>query len=139
MLLDIYVLIDDGDRSTLGEFGLTSSQFGVLLLLNLNQGIRLATLADRLLVARSTITRIVDQLEDAGFIKRLNDPSDRRAQHVVLTPEGVELKKKAQKAHHQSLKRRLTVLEPAEIETLNVLLDKLRHGLREDLDRRNGR
>lgn len=139
ILLDIYVLLDDGDRYALGEFGLTTTQFGVLELLTVDEGTRLVTLADRLLVARSTITRIIDQLEEAGYVTRVVDPSDRRAQHVVLTEAGAEFRRKAQYSHQESLQRRLSVIEPDVRETLNTHLDKVRHGLREDLDRRNGR
>ncbi|MCC6906083.1 MAG: MarR family transcriptional regulator [Anaerolineae bacterium] len=139
LLQDIFVLLDDGDRNDLAEFGITTSQFRVLMLLNTVQGIRLATLADRLLLARSTITRIVDQLEQDRLTKRLDDPADRRAQHVVLTELGAQLRQQAQVAHLRSLERRLSTLAPGEMNTLNDLLRKLRHSLGQDLSARTGR
>src|SRR6185369_13928985 len=84
MLHDIYVLLDDGDRRVLENFGLTTSQYSVLMLLDPTEGRRLTTVSDRLLRARSTITRIVDQLEEARLVQRVADPEDRRAQRVVL-------------------------------------------------------
>src|SRR5205823_3061975 len=133
MLHDIYVLLDDGDRRVLENFGLTTSQFSVLMLLDEEEGRRLTTVSDRLLRARSTITRIVDQLEEARLVQRVADPEDRRAQRVVLTQEGIRRRELAHEAHVKSLQRRLTMLSGDEIGELNGLLDKLRSSLRVDL------
>jgi DNA-binding MarR family transcriptional regulator len=135
MLHDIYVLLDDGDRRVLENFGLTTSQFSVLMLLDEEEGRRLTTVSDRLLRARSTITRIVDQLEEARLVQRVADPEDRRAQRVVLTEEGIKRRELAHEAHLKSLLRRLTFLSVDESCALNELLDKLRSTLRTDLDR----
>jgi DNA-binding MarR family transcriptional regulator len=134
MLHDIYVLLDDGDRRVLENFGLTTSQYAVLMLLDEEEGRRLTTVSDRLLRARSTITRIVDQLEEARLVQRVADPEDRRAQRVVLTQEGIRRRELAHEAHLKSLQRRLTFLTGDEAFTLNGLLDKLRGALRSDLD-----
>lgn len=134
MLHDIYVLLDDGDRHVLERFGLTTSQYGVLLLLDCHEGRRLTTVSDRLLLARSTITRIVDQLEGAGLVQREADPHDRRAQRVVLTEAGEARRRAAEEAHRQSLERRMDGLDHAEHEHLGALLDKLRQALRADLE-----
>ena len=134
MIHDIYVLLDDGDRRVLSEFNLNASQYAALLQLDSGEGRRLTDLSERLLRNKSTITRIVDQLERAGLVERIADPDDRRAQRVVLTPAGVELRARAQAAHERSLVRRLSVLSQAEQQQLSLLLDKLRAGLRADLD-----
>jgi MarR family transcriptional regulator, 2-MHQ and catechol-resistance regulon repressor len=133
MLHDIYVLLDDGDRQVLEVFELTTSQYAVLMLLDREDGRRLTSVSDRLLRARSTITRIVDQLEAARLVQRVADPEDRRAQRVVLTEEGATRREKAYAAHVASLARRLTILDSDEAAALNILLDKLRAGLRQDL------
>jgi len=134
MLHDIYVLLDDGDHRVLAAFDLTPSQYAVLLLLDVHEGSRLTTVSDRLLLARSTITRIVDQLEKAGLVQRNSDPDDRRAQRVNLTAEGEARRKAAQEAHDQSVERRLSTLESAEQEQLRDLLDELRQSLRDQLE-----
>lgn len=135
MLHDIYVLLDDGDRRVLENFGLTTSQYSVLMLLDEEEGRRLTTVSDRLLRARSTITRIVDQLEEARLVQRVADPEDRRAQRVVLTQEGIQRRELANEAHLKSLQRRLTILSGDERDMLNGLLDRLRSALRNELER----
>lgn len=134
MIHDIYVLLDDGDRHVLRDFDLNTSQYAALMQLDIEDGQRLTDLSTRLLRDKSTITRIVDQLEGAGLVQRVADPDDRRAQRVVLTPAGVERRVRARAAHERSLERRLSVLSEAEQQQLSLLLDKLRAGLRADLN-----
>ncbi|WP_375291590.1 MarR family winged helix-turn-helix transcriptional regulator [Qipengyuania sp.] len=65
--------------------GLTSSQARLLLSLvkfpNRNQ----AFYADRLEVEPITLTRLIDRMEEAGWIERVSDPRDRRARMLRLT------------------------------------------------------
>ena len=134
LLHDIYVLLDDGDHRVLAAFDLTPSQYAVLQLLDSHEGSRLTTVSDRLLLARSTITRIVDQLEATGLVRRESDPDDRRAQRVSLTAEGEAQRKAAQEAHDRSVTQRLMTLKPAEHKQLCSLLTKLQQSLRDQLD-----
>jgi len=131
---DIYVLLDDGDQRVFAQFNLTPSQYRVLNLLDDSEGQRLTTLSDRLLCARSTITRIIDQLEGDGLVRRVNDAEDRRAQRVVLTDEGQALRKRVRTVHEDSLGRRMSALSAAEHQQLQRLLRRLRDGLRAQLN-----
>jgi MarR family 2-MHQ and catechol resistance regulon transcriptional repressor len=134
LIHDIYVLLDDGDRRVLNTCNLTTSQYAVLRLLNLEKGRRLTSLSDQLLCARSTITRIVDQLEDTGLVLRVNDPEDRRAQLAVLTQKGATMLDSARATHCASVTSRMDNLTEGEQEQLILLLGKLRNGLRAQLD-----
>lgn len=133
MFHDIYVLLDDGDRRVLRAFNLSPSQFAVLLLLDGEAGWRLTDLSERLLVDKSTITRIVDRLESAGLVRREADPDDRRVQRVVLTGQGQETRDRARAAHERSIERRMGALDSDEQRQLLALLTRLRDGLQADL------
>ena len=50
--------------------------------------LRMAELADEVLLSRSNLTRLVDRLEKAGLIHRELCASDRRGFYAVLTDEG---------------------------------------------------
>ena len=134
LIHDIYVLLDDGDQRVLSRFNLSNSQYNVLNLLDAEQGQRLTTLSDRLLCARSTITRIIDQLEQDGLVRRIDDADDRRAQRVVLTTEGEVRLKQVRLSHENSLARRMSDLSAADHQQLHRLLMRLRDGLRAQLD-----
>lgn len=49
-------------------------------------------IADYLCCDGSTVTWIVDRLEDRGLVERQNDPRDRRVRLVALTDEGREIR-----------------------------------------------
>ncbi|MFN8530486.1 MAG: MarR family transcriptional regulator [Anaerolineae bacterium] len=126
---DIYVFLDAGDTSVLTSFQLSPTQYRLLFLLDAAQGQNLIRLAERMLVARSTITRLIDQMEAKGLVQRVSDPNDRRAQRVALTPKGSAVRSEAFAAHEASLLRRFEVLTAHEQEVLRGLLAKLRNSL----------
>ncbi|MBQ1091929.1 MarR family winged helix-turn-helix transcriptional regulator [Streptomyces sp. B93] len=47
-----------------------------------------AVLAGRLVIDRSVLTYVIDDLEAAGLIERRRDPRDRRARRIVATEQG---------------------------------------------------
>lgn len=54
-------------------------------------GSRLAELAEAAQVSKQTVGSIVDQLERAGYVRRVPDPTDARARLVTMTDKGHEL------------------------------------------------
>jgi len=72
--------------------GLTAAQFNVLNVLGRSDGgISQRELGDRLVVDRSNVTGLLDRLEKAGWVRRSDDPLDRRIYRVTLTPTGRRL------------------------------------------------
>jgi DNA-binding MarR family transcriptional regulator len=54
-------------------------------------GTRLADLAEAAQISKQTVGSIVDQLERAGYVRRVPDPRDARARLVTVTAKGAEL------------------------------------------------
>lgn len=133
MIYDIYVLLDDGDRRVLRAFNLNTSQYNVLMLLDAEHGWRLTDLSERLLFDKSTVTRIIDRLEQMDLVQRIADPGDRRVQRVLLTSQGASVRDDAHAAHERSMEQRLAVLDAEEQRCLRTLLAKLRDGLQSGL------
>jgi DNA-binding MarR family transcriptional regulator len=131
---DVYVLLDYGDRLVLNSFGLTTTQYRLLNLIDSSKGRRLTKLSDRLIRSKSQVTRTIDNLEAAGLIKRGSDGSDGRAQLVVLTEKGSKLRDRANREHTKSLNARFGVLDQGEQEQLVNLLDKLQQGMTQYLE-----
>jgi MarR family transcriptional regulator, transcriptional regulator for hemolysin len=67
------------------NLGLTGPQARLLLALERNPGENQVFYAERLEIEPITLTRIVDRLEDAGWVERQSDPADRRARILHLT------------------------------------------------------
>jgi DNA-binding MarR family transcriptional regulator len=109
-----------------GAGDLSFQQLTVLYLVR-TEGVTLAELARRCMVAPTVITGIVDRLERQGFIRREADPHDRRVNRLVLTDDGVRVS--------QSVERGLTAEVAAQLEDFSAKeLKELSRGL-ELLDR----
>src|SRR3954452_5965495 len=70
-----------------GAGDLTLPQYRVLALVD-EGGERASHLAERLAVAKPTVTAVVDGLVERGFLKRSADNDDRRATRITLTSAG---------------------------------------------------
>lgn len=72
-------------------------QYDVLLPLAEAPGhrLRLSELAERVILSRSGITRLVDRLEAKGLLKRESCPEDRRGSYAVITKAGLAAMKQA--------------------------------------------
>jgi len=68
----------------------TPAQAGILFLLSEKDGRTMSELSQILSIDNSTITGLVDRLEKMGLVCRKASPSDGRASHVHVNPEGIE-------------------------------------------------
>ena len=72
---------------TLGENQLTMAQSRALIFVSHNEGVRQVDLAVLLEVKPITLARLIDQLTEEGLVERRQDPNDRRAFRIHLTPQ----------------------------------------------------
>ena len=75
----------------LGERDLTILQFGTLLLLEDGQERTVGALAEHIGRSMSATSRMVDQLVKRELLRRQEDPNDRRARRVTISPAGRKL------------------------------------------------
>ena len=78
------------EREQMRRFGYTPTQSFLLssLLAAGKGGVRMGELALRMILEKSTLTRICDVLEKKGLIERFPDRDDRRAVCAALTAKG---------------------------------------------------
>ena len=82
----------NASRVFFDKWNLSSSQFNILNLLHMTPGGCTQVELSRLLIMhRSNITGLVDRLEKRGLLQRKDNPADRRAYKVLLTPSGKKL------------------------------------------------
>ncbi|AIE86137.1 MarR family winged helix-turn-helix transcriptional regulator [Fimbriimonas ginsengisoli] len=79
--------------------------YDILLTLEMapEKRLRMSELADRALLSRSGITRLVDRLERDGLLGRQSCPSDRRACHAVITEKGLAERERAWPVYRKSI------------------------------------
>lgn len=87
------------DRA-LRPHGLTFARYEVLMLLSFSRrgSLPITKMADRLMVHQTGITRLVDKLEQDGFVERTRNPDDRRGVLASITSAGRKVARQATKA-----------------------------------------
>ena len=89
-LLSCTNLVEAEIRTRLrAEFGMTLPRFDLMAQLERNAGgLKMNELSRRLMVSGGNVTGLTDQLEKEALVARADDPGDRRAYTVKLTPAG---------------------------------------------------
>jgi DNA-binding MarR family transcriptional regulator len=115
------------EADLLSHSNLPLAEYDVLFQLALAEGrrLRMNELADRALLSRAGITRLVDRLTADGLVTRMKCASDARGYFAVLTDNGLRLLKEATPSHLAAVRRFfLESFTAAELETLAELLER---------------
>jgi len=107
------------------RLGLTRAQCRTLGYLARNEGINQAGLADLLEIRSMTLVRQIDRMEEAGWIERRPDPSDRRARRLFLTEKGRRILHRVWDVASDTRDEALTRLSAPEAEQLIKLLHRV--------------
>jgi DNA-binding MarR family transcriptional regulator len=82
-------------------------------------------LAARLGVEASHVTRTVQQLQKSGYVTRVPDPDDRRAQRIELTDAGGEAIARIREAGVRGMQVALSDWSPEELRQLATLFHRM--------------
>lgn len=121
-------IVRELDASLLAEHGMTTRDYEVLLYLAQAEDARLpmSALAERTMLTRSGITRLVDGLVRAGLIERVSCTSDARVSYARLTDAGYAKLRQAGCTHVASIQRLfLAHFTPEELHQLAGFLRRL--------------
>lgn len=105
--------------------GLNPTEFGVLELIYSKGDQPIQKIGEKVLIASSSITYVVDKLEKKHLLKRVPCPKDRRVTHASITAEGTELMDKIFPAHKTAIKEIFKGLNIQEKEHMIEQLKKL--------------
>ena len=112
------------------DHGLTINDYEALLHLARaeDRRMRRVDLAERLILTASGVTRLLDGLEEAGYVDRAACASDRRVTYAVLTEAGVAKLREASKTHVADIREIFeTRFNAEELDQLVALLERLPH------------
>jgi DNA-binding MarR family transcriptional regulator len=131
-LVRCYQAFERASDAHIRRSGLTSPQFDVVATLGNTPGLPFKALGDRTLIAKGTLTGVVDRLEGKGLVERVDCPGDGRSTIVRLTPAG-------DRVFRETFEPHLAFLAPA-FESLSDSgrreLEKRLRQLREALEKR---
>lgn len=113
---------------------LTASEMAVLATTARLGPLGLGQLATAEAMNPTMLSRVVRALEETGLLSRVEDPEDRRAAKVALTPDGHQLVERVRTEKADALHRALDRLRPPEralVERALPALEALAEALRE--------
>jgi DNA-binding MarR family transcriptional regulator len=92
------------------EHDLTLGEYDVLLRLVRapDRTLRMTEIAQRILISPSGLTRVVDGLEEKGWVQRRRDSDDARVVRARLTDAGREKVRKAARTHLRGIREHFT-------------------------------
>ena len=85
--------------------------------------------AEVLKVGRTSVTGILDRLENDNLIVRQLDPNDRRSFTLVITDKGRELVRQIDNLRRSQLEQALATMQPQDVEALYRGLQALSNAL----------
>lgn len=121
-------------RELKAEEDLPLSWYDVLVHLNEadDHQLRMQELADRILLSKSGLTRLIDRMEREGLVLRSACPSDRRGTYAELTPHGLETLRRSAPTHLRGVRDHFaSLLTEEEAEVLESALDRIAAAARE--------
>ena len=105
--------------------GLSMPQFSILMQLHHRGGCGVSDISDSFDITSAAASQLVDKLVQAGYIERAEDPSDRRAKLLTVSPKGLALIEQGTQERYRwmdELVRKLSAEERAKVtEALNIM------------------
>jgi DNA-binding MarR family transcriptional regulator len=112
----------------LKSYGITLTQYNVLRILRGAgpEGLCRNDVRDRMITPVPDATRLLDRLEDAGYVERRREVADRRFVTARITPAGLELLDRMEEPLAVLHRQQLGHLSVHELRQLSKLLAKAR-------------
>ena len=129
MLADVSRLMRRAFDERTRSIGVTRPQWQVLTMLDRHEGSHQGGLAEMLDIEPITVCRMVDRLQEADLVERRQDPADRRAWRLFLTPKARDLLKLLQPLGKDIVAVALDGITEDERDALRVSLARIRQNL----------
>ena len=108
-------------------FGISIPQLLTLKFLNEEVGYKssMKAIKEMLSLNASTVTGIVDRLEQKGLVARLPDPKDKRSTPIVLTSKGSGLLINTKESLHEKISKSLDKISEEEYQDILVSFETI--------------
>jgi DNA-binding MarR family transcriptional regulator len=114
------------EREMAAERNLPLSWYDVLLSLGSTRGLRMQDLADAVVLSRTRVSRVVDDMEAGGLVERRPNPADGRSTIVAVTRQGRAELRSAAPVYLSGIRRHFTdLLTDDELACVRTALSKV--------------
>lgn len=128
----IAAIIKHNGRKILKNYTITPPQFIALQWLFEHGDMTIGDLSNKMFLAFSTTTDLVDRMEKNELVKRVRDDKDRRVVRIHLLQEGERIIEEVIDKRRNYLNTVLSDFEVDEVEQLSQLLSKLHEEMKRD-------
>ncbi|WP_414902524.1 MarR family winged helix-turn-helix transcriptional regulator [Sphingomonas flavalba] len=119
-------------QNRLKAIGISPSQWRVLSVLRSHGTLTIGKIVEHTLMEQSTVSRVIDQLENDGRATRRTSAADSRMIEVVLTETGVDAFEKILPAARRHERIAMEGFSAREIATLRAFLARLEDNITQD-------
>lgn len=123
-------IIKQKGRELLSNYTITPPQFIALQWLFEDGDMTIGELSNKMFLACSTTTDLVDRMEKSELVVRVKDPNDRRVVRIHLLEEGKRIIDEVIKKRQLYLQTVLKNFSAEEVLSLQANLSKLHHEMR---------
>lgn len=118
LVREISVIVKRKGRDILNEFPITPPQFTALLWLNDEGDMTIGELSQKMFLACSTMTDLIDRMEKNELVERVRDERDRRVVRIHLLERGSSIIRDVMKARQGYLSEVLSHFSEEEVKEM---------------------
>ncbi|UJF14615.1 MarR family transcriptional regulator [Jeotgalibaca sp. MA1X17-3] len=107
--------VQESIQKSVAKFGLNTSEFGVLELLYHKGEQPIQNIGKKILLASSSMTYVIDRLEQKQLVTRTKGKTDRRVMNIAITDKGSQLMDEIFPLNQKDIEELFSVLEPEEL------------------------
>lgn len=123
MIRKIARIMNKRVRDSLQHTPITPPQFSALVMVYREDRMTIGDLCDRMFLACSTVSGLVDRLEKMELVERYRDEEDRRVVRLKLTEKGLQCTEEILQQRREKLEHDLAMIE---VERQKELIDNLK-------------
>lgn len=119
-------------REILSDFNITIPQFTALQILINNPGMTIGELSQKMALACSTVTDLIDRMERNGLVVRKKDENDKRVVRIEVLSKGHEILDKVLEKRISYLNNKMDGLTEEQKVLLSEGLEQLYNSMKDD-------
>ena len=120
---------EDKNIYEIHRFGLPFAEIKCLMLFNGERYLTVKEISQRLDVAKSRVTKLVDSLMDKGLLERINDPKDARIKLISATSAGQKKLEEIDLFHKDIHEKIILQFEQEERKNMLSFFERLRSAM----------
>jgi MarR family 2-MHQ and catechol resistance regulon transcriptional repressor len=112
-------------KADVSKYDLNVTEFGVLEALHHKGPLSIQAIQSKVLVAASSMTYVIRQLQNKGWVEKSVDDEDRRISRIQLSEKGRQLMETVYPQHALAMRQFLNVLSPKDETNLQTALKRI--------------